>query len=170
MDDEEVEVIRRGSSRKLTRSEARWGSDLRPRSGGDRGKRIGVGCGDWRRWSRGGAGREAEFGWEMYGRMEQIRISYLKLLGEVASLRPVRGANLERGVETPTLRTSEVDMLRQEQEERNKKARRLDEPLQERDHARVQDKAEKQAVMLTKFQMDEEHAALAKLQGEIAHL
>ncbi|ONK76804.1 uncharacterized protein A4U43_C02F10 [Asparagus officinalis] len=80
---------------------------------------------------------------ETFGQMEQIRTSYLNILGKVASLRAERGVDLERATETPTLRASKVDRLRRELDESNKKARRLDEALQDRDHAKVQVEAEK---------------------------
>ncbi|ONK64239.1 uncharacterized protein A4U43_C07F23570 [Asparagus officinalis] len=48
----------------------------------------------------------------------------------------------------------------------NKKARRLDETLQEKDRAMVQVEAEKQAALHAKGQLEEEHATLVKLQGE----
>ncbi|ONK64116.1 uncharacterized protein A4U43_C07F22240 [Asparagus officinalis] len=48
---------------------------------------------------------------EIYGGMEQIRTSYLKLLWEVASLRADRGVNSEWGAETPSLRIFKVDKL-----------------------------------------------------------
>ncbi|ONK80100.1 uncharacterized protein A4U43_C01F13890 [Asparagus officinalis] len=76
-----------------------------------------------------------------------------------------RGVDSERGAKTPTPRASEVDKLRRELKESNKKARRLDEALWKRDHTMVQVKAEKQATMHAKRQMDEEHATLVKLQG-----
>ncbi|ONK55308.1 uncharacterized protein A4U43_UnF5080 [Asparagus officinalis] len=45
---------------------------------------------------------------EIFGRMEQIRSSYLKLLGEVASLRLAEGEDSELAAEPPTSRASEV--------------------------------------------------------------
>ncbi|ONK60853.1 uncharacterized protein A4U43_C08F23400 [Asparagus officinalis] len=72
---------------------------------------------------------------EIYDRMELIRTSYLKLLGEVSSLRADRGDDSERATKTPARRASEVDELRRELEESNRKARRLNEALQERDRA-----------------------------------
>ncbi|ONK54769.1 uncharacterized protein A4U43_UnF11700 [Asparagus officinalis] len=80
---------------------------------------------------------------EIFGRMEQIRTSYLKLLGEITSLRAGREVNSERIAETPAPRDSGVDGLKRELEESKKKARRLDEALQERDRAKVQVEAEK---------------------------
>ncbi|ONK67389.1 uncharacterized protein A4U43_C06F19660 [Asparagus officinalis] len=68
--------------------------------------------------------------------MEQIWTSYLKLLGKVASLRAGKGVDSERAAKTLTLRASEVNRLRRELDESNRKARRLDEALQERDHAK----------------------------------
>ncbi|ONK76687.1 uncharacterized protein A4U43_C03F31050 [Asparagus officinalis] len=71
---------------------------------------------------------------KIYGWMEQVRTEYLKLLGEVASLRADRGVNSERATETPALSASEVDGLRRELEESKRKVKRLDEALQKRDH------------------------------------
>ncbi|ONK69790.1 uncharacterized protein A4U43_C05F26760 [Asparagus officinalis] len=75
--------------------------------------------------------------------MEQIRTLYLKLLGGVASLRAGRGGDSERATEPLPSRASEVNELRRGLDESSKKARRLDEALQERDHAKVQVEAEK---------------------------
>ncbi|ONK58100.1 uncharacterized protein A4U43_C09F8110 [Asparagus officinalis] len=69
--------------------------------------------------------------------MERVRTTYLKLLGEVTSLRADRRVNSEWAVEIPAPSASEVDGLRHELEESKRKARRLDEALQERDCAIV---------------------------------
>ncbi|ONK77813.1 uncharacterized protein A4U43_C02F10960 [Asparagus officinalis] len=74
---------------------------------------------------------------EIYGLMEQVRIEYPKLLGEVTSLRVDRGVGSERTAETPTLCSSKVDGLRWELEESKKKAKSLDKALRERDYALV---------------------------------
>ncbi|ONK74905.1 uncharacterized protein A4U43_C03F11320 [Asparagus officinalis] len=70
----------------------------------------------------------------------------------------------------PSPRASEVDKIRRELDESNRKAMRLDEALQERDHAMVQVKAEKQVAVHAKRQLDEDHAALVKLQEEVTRL
>ncbi|ONK64653.1 uncharacterized protein A4U43_C07F28430 [Asparagus officinalis] len=72
---------------------------------------------------------------EIFGQMEQIWTLYLRLLGEVASLRVGRGVDMERAIETQASRASEINGLRKELEESNRKARRLDEDLRERDYA-----------------------------------
>ncbi|ONK58800.1 uncharacterized protein A4U43_C09F16770 [Asparagus officinalis] len=64
----------------------------------------------------------------------------------------------------------EATWLRQELDESNRKAGRLDEALQERDHAKAQVEVEKQVAVHARYQLDEEYAALVKLQGEVAHL
>ncbi|ONK64466.1 uncharacterized protein A4U43_C07F26340 [Asparagus officinalis] len=74
---------------------------------------------------------------EIYGQMDHIQTQYLKLLGEVTSLRVIRRVDSEQAVETTALSASEVDGLRQELEESKRKAMRLDEALQERYHALV---------------------------------
>ncbi|ONK81067.1 uncharacterized protein A4U43_C01F24870 [Asparagus officinalis] len=68
--------------------------------------------------------------------MKQIWTLYLKLLGEVASLRAGRGGDSERAAEPLSSRASEVDRLRREFDESSRKARRLYEALQERDCAK----------------------------------
>ncbi|ONK56832.1 uncharacterized protein A4U43_C10F13560 [Asparagus officinalis] len=67
---------------------------------------------------------------EIFGRMEQIRTLYVKLLGEVASLRADRGVDTERAAETQAPRASEVDGLRRALEESKKKARRWTRSMQ----------------------------------------
>ncbi|ONK64284.1 uncharacterized protein A4U43_C07F24070 [Asparagus officinalis] len=66
---------------------------------------------------------------EIYGWMEQIQTLYLKLTGEVASLRAGKVVDSERAAELSARRAFEVDKLRQELDESNKKAKRLDEAL-----------------------------------------
>ncbi|ONK76442.1 uncharacterized protein A4U43_C03F27930 [Asparagus officinalis] len=108
--------------------------------------------------------------WSVERCQAMVQTLYLKLLVEVTSLRADRGVDSERAMETPVPRASEVDKLRRELEESNRKARRLDKPLWERDRAMVQVKVEKQAAMHARRQMDEENAELVKLQGEVARL
>ncbi|ONK66810.1 uncharacterized protein A4U43_C06F12210 [Asparagus officinalis] len=62
---------------------------------------------------------------------------------EVASLKAGRRVDSERAAETPALRASDVDNIKRELDESNKKARRLDEALQERDRVKMQVKAKK---------------------------
>ncbi|ONK77814.1 uncharacterized protein A4U43_C02F10970 [Asparagus officinalis] len=61
--------------------------------------------------------------------MEQVRTSYLKLLGEVVSLRVDRRVDPKQATETPALEAFEVDRLMRELEESKRKAKRLDEGL-----------------------------------------
>ncbi|ONK76534.1 uncharacterized protein A4U43_C03F29270 [Asparagus officinalis] len=71
---------------------------------------------------------------ELYRRMDRVWTAYLKLLGEVTSLRADRGVDLERAAETPAPSASEVDELRNELEESKRNARRLDEALHREPH------------------------------------
>ncbi|ONK62330.1 uncharacterized protein A4U43_C07F2780 [Asparagus officinalis] len=48
---------------------------------------------------------------EIYGRMEKVRTSYFKLLGEVTSLRAGRRVDSKGTTETPVLGASEIDKL-----------------------------------------------------------
>ncbi|ONK67227.1 uncharacterized protein A4U43_C06F17960 [Asparagus officinalis] len=104
---------------------------------------------------------------EIYSQIEQVRILYLKLLGEVTSLRASRGVDSEGAAETPISGDSEVDRLKEELAESKRKARRLDEALQERDRALAHVEIEKQAVVHVRRQLDEEHVALVKLLGRL---
>ncbi|ONK67306.1 uncharacterized protein A4U43_C06F18780 [Asparagus officinalis] len=106
----------------------------------------------------------------MFGQMEHIQTSYLKLLGEVAFLRASRGVDSERAMETLVPEASEVDRLKQELEESQRKARRLGEALEERDYAKTHVEIKKKTAVYVRHQMDKEHAALVKLLGEVAHL
>ncbi|ONK62133.1 uncharacterized protein A4U43_C07F690 [Asparagus officinalis] len=69
--------------------------------------------------------------------MEQIQTSYLKLLEEVASLKAGRGADSEWAARPPAPSASEIERLKQELDESSRKARRLDEALEERDRAKA---------------------------------
>ncbi|ONK66988.1 uncharacterized protein A4U43_C06F14300 [Asparagus officinalis] len=100
---------------------------------------------------------------EIYGQMEHIPTKYYKLLGEVASLRASRGVKSEQAARTPVLRTFEVDGIRRDLEESNRKVKRLDEALRERDHTIAQVEVKKKAAMNTRCQMDEEYAELVKI-------
>ncbi|ONK72946.1 uncharacterized protein A4U43_C04F25230 [Asparagus officinalis] len=53
---------------------------------------------------------------EIYGRMEQVRTSYLKLLREVTSLRAEKRFDSEGAAEMPILGASKVDNLREKLE------------------------------------------------------
>ncbi|ONK79894.1 uncharacterized protein A4U43_C01F11490 [Asparagus officinalis] len=75
--------------------------------------------------------------------MDLIWTTYLKLLGEVTSLRADREADSERTVETSAPSASEVDELGLELEESQRKAIRMEEALQERDRAMALAEVEK---------------------------
>ncbi|ONK64104.1 uncharacterized protein A4U43_C07F22120 [Asparagus officinalis] len=100
---------------------------------------------------------------ELYCQKERVWIAYLKLLGEVTSLRADSGADSELAVKTLAQSAFEVNELMRELEESKKKARRLEKDLRERDRTMVLVDMEKDAATHARCQLDEEHASLAKL-------
>ncbi|ONK66654.1 uncharacterized protein A4U43_C06F10590 [Asparagus officinalis] len=101
----------------------------------------------------------------MYGWMENIQTLYLQVLGDVASLRADRGANLEQATETSALGSSKVNRLKQELKESKRKARRLEEAFQERDRDMVLVKIKKEAAVHERRRLDEEHTACQASRG-----
>ncbi|ONK76545.1 uncharacterized protein A4U43_C03F29390 [Asparagus officinalis] len=99
----------------------------------------------------------------MFGWMEPIRTSYLKLLGEVDSLRANRGVDSERVAERPAQEVSEVEKLKQKLEKSQRKATGLSEALHERGRVETLVKMKKEATMRAKHQLDENHAELGNL-------
>ncbi|ONK74369.1 uncharacterized protein A4U43_C03F5520 [Asparagus officinalis] len=105
---------------------------------------------------------------ELYDRMEWVWTIYLKLLEEITSLRAYRGADSGRTAKTPV--PTKIYMLTRELQESERKARRIEEALQERDRDVALAEMEKDGAVYARRRLDKEHEELVKLQGEFAHL
>ncbi|ONK64299.1 uncharacterized protein A4U43_C07F24240 [Asparagus officinalis] len=98
--------------------------------------------------------------------MEQIWTKYHKLLKEVTSLRAERGVGSKQATKASAPSAPEVDRLRQELEESQRKDERIKEVVRESGRVEVRADMEKDVAVHTRRRLDEEHAMLVKLQEE----
>ncbi|ONK80023.1 uncharacterized protein A4U43_C01F12950 [Asparagus officinalis] len=89
--------------------------------------------------------------------MEHIRTSYLKLLGEVESMRASRGVDSRRAAKARALEATKVEKLRQELEESRRKAKGLSKALQKRDHTKAQDRQHDRVPEVDRFVQDHQY-------------
>ncbi|ONK78235.1 uncharacterized protein A4U43_C02F16050 [Asparagus officinalis] len=87
---------------------------------------------------------------ELYGWMKRVWTTYLKLLGENTPLRVSQGGDSKQATETLALSAAEVDGFRQELQECQRKAKRMEEALQERDYVVTLAEMEKEVAVRAK--------------------